>query len=52
MWLTGQAARVQIRQPDPRVLRLVRELSEGPLPNWTPPPCILVFNKVTAALIP
>ena len=47
----GQADRCmlgarQVTMPDPRVMDLVKELAEGPIPDWNPPPTILVLNKV------
>jgi hypothetical protein len=38
----------QIMQPDPRVVKLVQELAEGPLPDWESPPALLILNKVHA----
>ncbi len=31
---------------DPRVLALVEHMARGPLPDWDPPPALLVLNKV------
>ncbi|KAK9837015.1 hypothetical protein WJX81_007236 [Elliptochloris bilobata] len=36
----------QVTRPDPRVLALVEHLAQGPLPDWDPPPALLVLNKV------
>ena len=30
---------------DPRVLALVEHMARGPLPDWDPPPALLVLNK-------
>ena len=38
----------QVAQPDPRVLALLEELARGPMPDWDPPPALLVLNKVPA----
>lgn len=42
---------VQVTMPDPRVEHLVRELAAGPIPNWSPPPCLLVLNKVPHSIM-
>ena len=41
----------QVVQSDPRVLALVEHLAEGPLPDWDPPPALLVLNKACALLV-
>lgn len=35
----------QVERPDARVLQLVQELADGPLPAWDPPPSALILNK-------
>lgn len=40
----------QVTQPDPRVLALLEELARGPMPDWDPPPALLVLNKVRTFL--
>ena len=40
----------QVTQPDPRVLALLEELARDPMPDWDPPPALLVLNKVQPLL--
>ena len=35
----------QLERADARVLALVQELAQGPLPSWDPPPSALILNK-------
>ena len=41
----------QVTQPDPRVLALLEELARGPMPDWDPPPALLVLNKARHSCI-